>query len=149
MNTDISHLEHRLVPDPKTGCLVWPGGKSDKGYAMAVVNGKRVRVHRAVYEKYCGPIPKGLVIDHLCNNKACCNMDHLRVCTDKVNILRGNGVAARNNRKTHCPKGHPYSGDNLRTRVHKGCVERLCKACISMQNRARRMVGLPIPDPSA
>ena len=40
-----------------------------------------------------GPIPEGLVIDHLCHNHACVNPDHLRAVTHKQNGEHRNGPA--------------------------------------------------------
>ena len=42
-------------------------------------------------------------------------------------------IMAHNVRKTHCPQGHPYSGDNLYRRTDGG---RDCRAC--MRERQRR-----------
>jgi hypothetical protein len=40
------------------------------------------------------------------------------------------GGALRNLRKTHCPQGHPYEGDNLIFKVKKnGVMNRLCRIC--------------------
>lgn len=53
-----------------------------------------VMFHRFVWEQEKGPIPEGYTIDHLCNNRACCNIHHLQVLTRtdhavKTNINRG------------------------------------------------------------
>jgi hypothetical protein len=45
--------------------------------------------HRWMYEQKIGPIPKGLVIDHLCRNTRCVNPDHLEPVTRGENTRRG------------------------------------------------------------
>lgn len=130
-------------------CWPWLAGVSSNGYGM--FNKYRPRVsllaHRIAYESTIGPIPKGLVIDHLCDNKLCVNPAHLRVTTHRDNILRGTGQSARNARKTHCSNGHPLSGDNLWIRPSRGT--RICKICKAAKWRldyarhavARRLKG--------
>ena len=34
-------------------------------------------------------MPEGLVIDHKCRNRLCCNPDHLEAVTQAVNVQRG------------------------------------------------------------
>lgn len=92
-----------LAPD---GCRVWTGYRTPDGYGRMTVNGATQGAHRVAYELFVGAIPKGLVIDHLCRNRACVNPLHLEVVTNRENILRGEGHAAQNARKTHCIRGH-------------------------------------------
>lgn len=66
------------------------------------------RAHRLSYEAYKGPIPEGLVLDHLCRNTVCINPDHLEPVTIKENIMRGISFSVINSKKTACPKGHAY-----------------------------------------
>ncbi len=40
-----------------------------------------------------------------------------------------------NAKKTHCPKGHPYSGSNLEVREYKGRTRRLCLECRRQHNK--------------
>lgn len=70
----------------KTGdCWLWTAGKSDKGYGTVGIDGKTRGAHCVAYELACGPIPKGLMIDHKCHNPACVRPEHLRLATNKQN----------------------------------------------------------------
>jgi hypothetical protein len=82
--------------------------------------------HRVAYEIYRGPIPEGLVLDHLCRNRQCVNPSHLEAVENRTNILRGTGFAAHHARKSHCPQGHEYGTEN--TYLDKGGM-RHCRAC--------------------
>lgn len=107
-------------------CWLWRGGLRYDGYAQISVSpGKIRRVHRVAYELLRGPIPAGLVLDHLCRVPACWNPDHLEPVTDRVNLLRGTGWSARNASRTHCPTGHEYTEQN--TYVWRG--RRRCRPC--------------------
>lgn len=66
------------------GCWVWQGGRDVKGYGK--LEGRRA--HRVYYERYVGPIPAGLQIDHLCRNTGCCNPNHLDAVTSAENVRR-------------------------------------------------------------
>lgn len=118
-------LQH--IPEPMSGCWLWTGALSC-GYGVIGVNGRSMRAHRWSYERDKGPIPPELEIDHLCRVKCCVNPDHLEAVTHSVNISRTDSPAkgrAFQLAKTHCPQGHPYSGDNLY--VYKNI--RGCRAC--------------------
>lgn len=59
------------------------------GYGKFRIGGKQVLAHRAMYEQEVGPIPDGLVIDHLCRVTICMNPAHLEAVTPAVNTQRG------------------------------------------------------------
>lgn len=69
-----------------TPCLTFTGSKGWKGHGQINHNGKRTRAHRIAYEHKHGPIPKDMVVMHLCDNPACCNPDHLTIGTQKDNV---------------------------------------------------------------
>lgn len=126
----------RLAPGyviQENGCWDWIGG-INKGYG-SMWDGKRiVTAHHGMYERLVGPVPIGLTLDHLCRNTICVNPAHLEPVTLTVNILRGDGWAGLNARKTHCPKGHALEGANLLIVTHGW---RRCRICYRL-SRIRR-----------
>ena len=48
-------------------------------------NSAHVLAHRMSYQTFKGPIPKGKFVCHSCDNKICCNPEHLWVGTAKDN----------------------------------------------------------------
>lgn len=75
-------------------CWEWQGGLSPYGYGRYCIGDSRkpgchVQAHRFAYEDKVGPIPEGLVLDHLCANQRCVNPSHLEPVTFQENIRRG------------------------------------------------------------
>lgn len=104
-------------------CWVFTGRKTPNGYGTVYHNGKPKVTHRFMYEKFVGPIPEGLQLDHLCRNRACCRPAHLEPVTHAENLRRGRHAGRE---KTSCPKGHAYTGDNLYTTP---AGDRRCRTC--------------------
>jgi hypothetical protein len=131
---DISRFESacKIAVRTMAGCLLWTQEITPKGYGRFHCCGKNRAAHRLAYELARGPIPDGLVIDHLCRWRHCVNPDHMEPVTARINTLRGNTAAAQNVAKTHCKRGHPLSGDNIR--MYRG--ERVCKACVAHRRTA-------------
>lgn len=92
-------------PCPTTGCFLWKGAVTD-GYARVKIGGRSYSAHRVAYQHSVGSIPEGMVLDHVCRERSCVNPDHLRVLTNKANILAAGATSptAVNARKTSCPK---------------------------------------------
>lgn len=110
----------------ETPCLTWTAGATWDGYGSFRFEGRDRVAHRVAYEVIVGPVPEGLVLDHLCRNRACVNWTHLEPVTAAENCRRGYGVGVINAAKTHCAHGHPFDQANtLRTKSG----ERRCRAC--------------------
>lgn len=120
-----------LVKIRTNECWEWSARRNPNGYCYLLAGGKTTVVHKYVYKKMIGEYGVGLVLDHLCRNRFCCNPKHLQPVTSRENILRGNGKAAENARKTHCPLGHSYSSDNL----VKNVTGRECRTCRLLKRR--------------
>ena len=119
-------------------CIVWVGTSPDGRYGQFRHNGRQVYAHRFAYERMHGPIPRGLVMDHLCRNTLCVNPAHLEPVTQAVNWHRGLGPLTSgtfNNNKTHCPEGHPYAGENLY--IDKRRNHRRCRICMAASSKSR------------
>jgi len=56
------------------------------GYCHVKVNGKPERYHRILWVLINGPIPAGLVIDHLDGDKLNNNIDNLRLVSQRENL---------------------------------------------------------------
>lgn len=116
------------VAPRESGCVEWTGALNPNGYGQFYASrGKYVKAHRWAYENQVGPIAGDLPLDHLCRNRKCVNVEHLEPVTQRVNLLRGETVTASHAEATHCPKGHPYAGDNLYR--YPGTNWRRCKTC--------------------
>jgi HNH endonuclease len=146
-------LWHKIRVDDD-GCWMWEAAKSRYGYGQ--VNGKSYGYntnfpHRIFYMAFVGEIPERLQIDHICHDpnvcpggftckhRRCVHPEHLKLSTNDENHAKGRvnttNVGRNHSEKTHCPKGHPYSGENLRIKYGS----RLCRECARQEVRARRL----------
>ncbi|WEM05518.1 HNH endonuclease [Ralstonia phage BOESR1] len=51
--------------------------------------------HRAMWEHHNGPIPEGYEINHLCNNRGCCTLEHLECITREEHLIKTNKARYR------------------------------------------------------
>ena len=113
-------------------CLVSDYSTGSHGYSQIGwhVGSRRVARlgHRVVWEAAHGVPPQGMTIDHICRNRRCINLDHLRLLTNVENA-RDNGFATR----THCPHGHEYSPENTYIGPTGG---RRCRECGRTRHRS-------------
>jgi hypothetical protein len=133
--------------EEKDGHWLWTGNLNSYGYGVYGSGNNRYMVGKISLKVYHGIKISNIHIiachrDQICDKKNCFHPEHIYPGTysdntrDAVNSgthVSGFGEAKRN--KTHCPKGHPYSGWNLMTRSNGG---RRCRKCVYLQNKLQR-----------
>jgi hypothetical protein len=98
---------------------------------------KSIKAHRAAWMLTNGPVPEGMVLDHICRNRACINLDHLRVVTQRENIMAG---LHNIDNRSHCNQGHPFEGNIMvRKSGKRECAE--CNRVRAKANYAKQKAG--------
>lgn len=110
--------------DKTETCWNWTGTRGHYGHGSMKIDGKNIGAHRVSYTLSVGPIPDGLVIDHICHNPSCVNPGHLRAVGQKQNME--NRTGAHSNSKSGV-RGVSWSKNAKKWRVdvkHNGVTVR-------------------------
>jgi len=73
----------RVIPEPNSGCWLWEGPVSDRGYGYVYQNWERFLAHREHW-RLAGreEVP---LLRHTCDTPCCVNLDHLLPGTKQEN----------------------------------------------------------------
>jgi HNH endonuclease len=106
-------MEARIEKDPVTGCWLWTGARKREGYGEVTIEGKVCYAHRVMYERFCGPIPEGYHLHHLCQHRHCVNPGHLLAVSPREHqAFERSSIGFQNKAKTHCSNGHEFNQRN-------------------------------------
>jgi len=128
-----------------TECWSFTGAKV-KGYGKFStwdkVKNKNYLAHRVSFSIFNGELIEGLVVDHVCRNRSCVSPEHLRQVTVEENVFENSDTLTLKNRdKTHCSRGHEFSGHNLLLIGYKGRKHRRCRACTYEMKKINQRKG--------
>lgn len=146
----LPRFESKFIPVTESGCWLWLRRTSPAGYGHFGRKHGSCQAHRVAWELYKGPIPDGMNVCHVCDVRCCVNPDHLflgtqqdnmRDCWNKGRSSIGSAIrkAADDRRsRTHCKRGHPFSGKNLYIKPNG---MRACLACNAISKQKRMEDG--------
>lgn len=82
--------------DGPNGCRLWRGGVAGNGYGMVWAKHEHISAHRYAWEREHGPVPEGMFVDHICHQRHCIALPHLRLATAGENTRNRAGAASHN-----------------------------------------------------
>lgn len=126
---------------PELGpCWVWLAATDANGYGMfSGHKGFSKLAHRFSWMLAGRKFVDGRVLDHICKVHWCVRPDHLRQIGPVANVMIGDTPTAKNRKKTHCKRGHPF--DEANTMYYQGRPDRRsCRTCFNANVRHRARI---------
>ena len=146
-------LDHYTKVDPLSGCHIWQRSTKPNGYGQLTFRMRRLMAHRVAWIARHGPIAKGLEVCHRCDERRCCNPDHLYLGSHAENMA---DLKAKNRLRRRVPLAHLLAearpSDLALIEIVHGGREYVGRALIRPfqpeQERPRRG-GPPVRDPGS
>lgn len=87
----MANRKQLVLATTHSGCIVPTSHKLNQdGYFRKRFKDGIVMYHRYVWEQVNGKVPEGHEIDHMCKNRACCNIDHLQMLDRTTHLVKTN-----------------------------------------------------------
>jgi hypothetical protein len=133
-------IEWFTEPEPNTGCWLWTGALTTRGYGSVRFDGRGWHAHRLSYQAHRGKLIPTMEVDHLCRTHCCVNPAHLEQVSHATNVARGDLGKTNTNRgraMTHCHRGHVFDEQNTYMQPSGWRKCRRCAADYQIRRRAR------------
>jgi hypothetical protein len=94
-------FDEKWTPEPNSGCYLWTGAVAN--YPRFRMGDRTRQASHVAYERWVGPIPKGMQACHRCDNRFCVNPDHLFLGTQLENMRDMTSKGRRRGGPKHAP----------------------------------------------
>lgn len=114
----LTRIFSKVTINPMTKCWEWqPSLRNNNGYGQMSIGRETYYSHRVLYALFVEPIAEGMVCDHQCFVRYCCNPIHIKIVDQKTNSKRRQPKSTKvapleNYLGNYCVHGHLLTKEN-------------------------------------